>query len=152
MITGVSLKLIEKKSVFQIIVAKPHAKFMGLWLQTYQDYRPSMWYYNAGEVPTKNILEKYPKLVTRIPEKFGVHNLVKELYTEKSAWDEWKSYYAIHLLSRHRDYLAPVDVQTSKILEFNEHNIQNYSSTFGKIKLDFHFAFQRSLFEQKRDL
>ncbi len=116
------------------MIAKPKARFIELWMQTYQDYRPSMWYYNAGEAPTKTILEKHPNLVRRIPEKFGVHNLAKELYSEsaKGTWD-WKSYFAIHLLSRHRDYLAKNDIESSNIVDFDEKNIQNYSSTFGEI-------------------
>ena len=59
----------------QILIAKPNSRFLKLWMQSYKDYRPSLWYYNAGEFPTKHILEKNPHLVTRITEKFGVQNL-----------------------------------------------------------------------------
>ena len=49
----------EKQNIgTQIIIAKPGAKFLKLWLQSYKDYRASMWYYNAGEAPTKIILAK----------------------------------------------------------------------------------------------
>ena len=61
-----------------------------------------MWYYNAGEAPTKNILEKNPNLVTRIPKLFGVQSLAKELYGQQQNWNDWKNYYSIHLLARHR--------------------------------------------------
>ena len=72
----------------QIILAKPQSRFLQLWIQSYKDYRPSMWYYNAGEAPTKNILAKNPQLVNRIPELFGVQSLAKELY-ENSSFDTW---------------------------------------------------------------
>ena len=91
-----------------------------------------MWYYNAGEAPTKNILERNPNLVTRIPKLFGVQSLAKELYGQQN-WHDWKKYYSIHLLARHRDYLHPEDVEQSGIKIFDEKNIQNYSKTFGVI-------------------
>jgi hypothetical protein len=91
-----------------------------------------MWYYNAGEAPTKNILEKKPDLVTRVPELFGVQGLSQQLYVN-SDWDKWHDYYSIHLLSRHRSYLAKEDIKQSGILTFDEHNIQNYSKPFGEI-------------------
>ena len=50
-----------------------------------------MWYYNAGEAPTKNILEKNPNLVTRIPKLFGVQSLAKELYGQQQNWKDWKN-------------------------------------------------------------
>ncbi len=37
----------------QFISAKPGATFVQLWLQSYKDYRASLWYYNAGEYPTQ---------------------------------------------------------------------------------------------------
>lgn len=112
----------------QIILAKPQAKFINLWLQSYKDYRASMWYYNAGEAPTQVILKKNPSLVHRVTEAFGVQGLSRELY-QLEHWDQWKEYFAIHLLARHRDYLVPDD----PIVEFNEVNIQNYSKTFGQL-------------------
>ena len=93
-----------------------------------------MWYYNAAEAPTQNILSKHPELVNREEELFGVHNLAEKLYGMKpSEWTGWKDYYSIHLLSRHRDYLVKDDIQTSRILEFDEKNIQNYTKVFGEM-------------------
>ena len=42
-------------------------------------------------------------------------------------WDGWRDYYAVHLLNRHRDYLADDD----DIKDFDEDNIRNYNKTFG---------------------
>ena len=111
----------------QIIIAKPQAKFLQLWLQSYKDYRASMWYYNAGEAPTKVILSKHPDLVHRVPELFGVQGLAKELYEDKEF--AWQKFYAIHLLARHRNYLVNDELKE----EFNEDNIQTYSKSFGEI-------------------
>ena len=94
-------------------------------------FRPTAWYYNAAEAPTKQILTRRPDLITRIKVKFGVQNLADKLYLESDF--NWKNYYAVHLLSRHRDYLAKMDVEQSKILNFDEFNVQNYSRTFGQM-------------------
>lgn len=113
----------------QLILAKPNATFARLWLESYKDYRPTLWYYNAGEVPT-TILAKCPDLVYRVHDQFGVRMLSKELY-ETPDWQEWRKQYAVHLLFRHRDYLAKNDVQESGVVDFDENNVQKYNKTFG---------------------
>ena len=65
---------------------------------TYKDYRPSAWYYNAAEAPTKQILLRRPGLITRVKDKFGVHNLADKLYLDKHF--DWEDYYTVHLLAR----------------------------------------------------
>ena len=62
----------HKLILLQVIVARPNSYFLRLWLLTYKDYRPSAWYYNAAEAPTKQILVRRPDLITRVKEKFGV--------------------------------------------------------------------------------
>ena len=114
----------------QLILAKPDSAFIKLWLESYRDYRPTLWYYNAGEVPTLHILNKCPDLVHPVRELFGVQNLAKELY-ERSDWEGWREQYAIHLLFRHREYLAKEDVKESGIADFDEENILRYNKTFG---------------------
>ena len=114
----------------QLILAKPGSAFMRLWLESYRDYRPTMWYYNAGEVPTQHILSKCPDLVHPVRELFGVQNLAEELY-EKHDWEGWREQYAVHLLFRHREYLAKGDVKESGIADFDEDNILLYNKTFG---------------------
>jgi len=115
----------------QVIVARPNSYFLRLWLLTYKDYRPSAWYYNAAEAPTKQILVRRPDLITRVKEKFGVQNLADKLYLDTDF--NWGDFYTIHLLARHRDYLAKKDVEQSKILNFDENNIQDYDKSFGEI-------------------
>ncbi|RWS20039.1 uncharacterized protein B4U80_06737, partial [Leptotrombidium deliense] len=56
----------------QVLIATKNARFLKLWLQSYKTYNGSLWYYNAGEYPTKFILEPHPDLVHRIKEELGV--------------------------------------------------------------------------------
>ena len=63
---------------------------------------------------------------------YFVSTLANELYGQ-TVWKNWKDYYSMHLLSRHRNYLISQDVEESGILEFNEKNIQNYTKPFGEI-------------------
>ena len=71
----------------QILISPPNSPFIKLWLQTYREYKPALWYYNAAEAPTQNILSKHPELVNRVEELFGVHNLAEKLYGMKAS--EW---------------------------------------------------------------
>ena len=45
----------------QTLIAHKNARFLKLWLNSYHDYRPNSWYYNAGELPTISILYKRPR-------------------------------------------------------------------------------------------
>ena len=53
----------------------------------FRDYHPSEWYYNGGEVPTKQILIPHPEYVNRVKTGFGVESLVDELYKEN--WSDY---------------------------------------------------------------
>jgi mannosyltransferase OCH1-like enzyme len=64
----------------QVLVANKNARFLRLWLESYRQYYPDRWYYNAGCKPTKEILYKRPELVHRAKLLFGVHMLVHKLY------------------------------------------------------------------------
>ncbi|RWS05593.1 uncharacterized protein B4U79_07596 [Dinothrombium tinctorium] len=112
----------------QVLIAHKNARFLKLWFQSYRDYRPFKWYYNAGELPTESILTKRPDLVHREMTEFGVHNLVEFLYKNNHPEEIWRSkFYTIHLLERHRSYMVPED----SIGFFNENNIKTYNKTFG---------------------
>ncbi|XP_075212725.1 uncharacterized protein LOC142319382 [Lycorma delicatula] len=106
----------------QILIAKKDAQFLKLWLNGYHRYRPRAWYYNAGQYPTEQILEKNPKLIHRVPKLFGVHNLLDKLYSS-SKWPEWRDYFSVHLLSRHPP--APKGL--------NETSVIKYAAPFGEI-------------------
>jgi hypothetical protein len=83
-----------------VLVAHKDARFLPLWLNTYRYYHPRDWYYNAGQLPTQQILEKQPYLVHRVLGLFGVQNLAAQLYG-RSPWSQWHLMFTIHLLSRH---------------------------------------------------
>jgi len=84
----------------QVILAHKDARFLKLWLQLYREYRPTMWYYNAGEAPTQQILTGLPHLVHRVKTAFGVENLTEEIYSK--FWPEWINRHTIHLLANHQ--------------------------------------------------
>ena len=63
---------------------------------------------------------------------YFISTLANELYGQ-TVWKNWKDYYSMHLLSRHRNYLISQDVEESGIIEFNEKNIQTYTKPFGEI-------------------
>uniref|UniRef100_A0A1B6EA26 Alpha-1,4-N-acetylglucosaminyltransferase n=2 Tax=Clastoptera arizonana TaxID=38151 RepID=A0A1B6EA26_9HEMI len=106
----------------QILIGRKDARFLNLWLQGYKRYKPSMWYYNAGQYPTEQILVHNPDIFHRVPLLFGVHNLADKLYMQVE-WPEWKTYFSLHLLSRHPP--APSFI--------NETTILNDSTVFSEI-------------------
>lgn len=109
--------------LFQILIADKHARFLKLWLNGYRVYRPTMWYYNAGQYPTDEILRENPNLIHRVPVLFGVQNLLSKLHANNS-WHDWRrNFYTIHLLSRH--YPTPQNV--------NETVINDLDTPFGEI-------------------
>eukprot|EP00090_Calanus_glacialis_P011259 TRINITY_DN19698_c0_g1_i1.p1 TRINITY_DN19698_c0_g1~~TRINITY_DN19698_c0_g1_i1.p1 ORF type:complete len:675 (-),score=200.79 TRINITY_DN19698_c0_g1_i1:196-1941(-) len=105
----------------QVLVAQKDARFLPLWLAQYQNYRPTMWYYNAGEAPTNNVLAKRESLVHRVYREFGVENLAEQLYKKK--WNGWVNRYSIHMLDSHKEYLTNTG-------EFNELNFKDCNCTF----------------------
>lgn len=100
----------------QIIIADKQARLLRLWLNGYKQYRPFMWYYNAGQYPTDEVLAKNPSLVHRVPVLFGVHNLLSKLHGVNE-WHDWRRYYTIHLLSRHHP--APQNISEAVIEELD---------------------------------
>jgi len=97
----------------QVLMGHKDARFLPLYLAQYQNYRPSLWYYNAGEAPTANILAAQPGLVHRVRQQFGVENLARELYSQR--WTGWHGLATIHTLARHKGYLT----NTSELHELN---------------------------------
>ena len=88
----------------QVIVSSKQARFLSRYLDLYHEYRPSQWYYNAGEAPTSDILAARPELVHRVNTGFGVENLATRLYKER--WLGWADRFTIHLLDSHKEYLT----------------------------------------------
>jgi hypothetical protein len=112
----------------QVLIANKNARFLRLWLDSYRQYYPDRWYYNAGCKPAE-LLSKRPELVHRVNLLFGVHMLVPYLY--HTLWKEWRQQYTVHLLTRHRTYLDKEHLQ--KWPSFDECNIKDYPMTFGEM-------------------
>ncbi|XP_021937335.1 uncharacterized protein LOC110838392 isoform X3 [Zootermopsis nevadensis] len=121
----------------QVLVANKDARFLRLWLETYRQYYPNRWYFNAGEKPTREVLWFKPELVHRVKTLFGVQDLSEELYRTDD-WSEWRKFYAIHLLIRHRWYL---DSLWNMLWwpSLHENNIGNYPKTFGEMAREVYF-------------
>jgi hypothetical protein len=122
----------------QVLVAHKDARFLRLWLETYRQYYPYRWYFNAGEKPTREVLWFKPELVHRVKVLFGVHDVSADLY-RKDHSDEWRGFYAVHLLIRLRLF------QDSLWSLFwwptlNEDNIHDYPKPFGKMAREVYFA------------
>lgn len=106
----------------QVLLAHKDARFLPLWLESYKNYHPRDWYYNAGQQPTQQILERTPNLIHRVPGLFGVQNLASRLYGPAS-WPQWRLMYTIHLLSRHPPAPSRID----------ETSVVRYRTPFGDI-------------------
>ncbi|KZS18626.1 Uncharacterized protein APZ42_015162 [Daphnia magna] len=114
----------------QVIIAHHDARFLPLWLDTYQQYHADLWYYNAGERPTTEILHRQPELMHRVKWRFGVHMLMQDLY-DSMEWPDWRlNQDTIHLLINHRSYLDP---HFKEYPDFNDRNIQHYPYMFGQL-------------------
>uniref|UniRef100_A0A1B6CQ16 Alpha-1,4-N-acetylglucosaminyltransferase n=1 Tax=Clastoptera arizonana TaxID=38151 RepID=A0A1B6CQ16_9HEMI len=113
----------------QIILSHKNARFLKLWYESYRDnYKPNSWYFNAGQYPAKNILQKMPHLVHRVEKLFGVYNVKRKLYMKK--FSEWRDYYAFHILSNRQNGLRNITENATYPVKFNEVNILKYPVAF----------------------
>ncbi|EFX86324.1 hypothetical protein DAPPUDRAFT_313305 [Daphnia pulex] len=113
----------------QVIVANRQSRFLPLWLDSYHEYHPELWYYNAGERPTTEILFHHPELIHRVKVQFGADLVLSlNLYTKKEF--DWRSLDTIHLMINHRSYLDPNYNQTPS---FDEKIVQMYPYPFGEM-------------------
>lgn len=112
----------------QVIVAHKDAEYLRLWYESYRDYRPDLWYYNGGQLPTEKILKYRPDLVYRVPWDFGVHeNVTSILYEQCSC--AWRNFTAIHLFFRYRKGYCPSD--NFDTVDFE--TVGRYNTSFGQM-------------------
>ncbi|XP_077516390.1 uncharacterized protein LOC144126220 [Amblyomma americanum] len=112
----------------QIIVAHKRSKFLRLYYELYRRYRPDLWYYNAGQLPTRDILEKKPHLVCGVPSDFGVHEGIARVLFEQCN-GEWRNFTAVHAFFRHRAHYCPSD----KFGPIDFEAVGRYSANFGQM-------------------
>lgn len=86
----------------QVLIGNRNARFLKFVIKTYQEaYDPEKWYYNAGDLPTKAILWKYPHLVHRVKVKFGVDAPAVCPYFYSEHNDDWQTkFYTFHMCAR----------------------------------------------------
>ncbi|CAN7983588.1 unnamed protein product [Ixodes hexagonus] len=114
----------------QVIVAHKDARYLRLWYESYRRYRPGLWYWNAGGLPTKKFLSVRPDLVNRVQHDFGVlEDVVPTLYSECN--NRWRNFSAFHLFFRHRLRIVPWEFlkHWSVTLE----SVPNYDRNFGQM-------------------
>ncbi|CAN8030713.1 unnamed protein product [Ixodes persulcatus] len=114
----------------QVIVAHKNARYLRLWYESYRLYRPSIWYWNAGELPTRKFLSLRPDLVNRVETDFGVtEDVAITLYLECN--DKWRNFSAFHLFFRHRRRMVPSDFKRHKAVTLQ--TLPNYDKNFGQM-------------------
>ncbi|KAL1422254.1 hypothetical protein MTO96_022135 [Rhipicephalus appendiculatus] len=112
----------------QVIVAHKQSEFLRLYYESYRKYRPDLWYYNAGELPTQEILGPKPHLVYRIPCDFGVHEDITRTLFEQCN-DNWRNFTAVHVFFRLRSHYCPLDT----FGPINFETVGRYEANFGKM-------------------
>nr|CAH0101896.1 unnamed protein product [Daphnia galeata] len=114
----------------QVIVAHKNARFLSRWLDSYHDYRADIWYYNAGDLPVRSILNVHPELLHRVKGEFGADSKKSLKHFTEEGYEGWRKNDAIHLLVNH---LYSVKPQDFKPLVFDEEMIQTYKFPFGQM-------------------
>ncbi|PSN31628.1 hypothetical protein C0J52_27551 [Blattella germanica] len=124
----------------QVLIAHKDARFLKLWLESYRNYVPDKWYYNAGEKPMLEIIEYKPEIVHKVQTRLGLHtNLTRNLYIW-DRWNEWRDYYSVHLVIRHRYYLDTI-WNFFKWRYIDETNICDYPKPFGEMAREIYSDF-----------
>jgi len=122
----------------QVQIAHKRARFLRLYLKTYEKYNGTQSGWNSGQFPVERIINKYPHLVHSMNGQFGVssYRMCSTLYLENT--DDWrKKYFTVHLLMRgnsinHIIWCFPKQMKPS-IMNFNERNVKKLKTTFGQI-------------------
>ncbi|XP_064458557.1 uncharacterized protein LOC135368924 isoform X3 [Ornithodoros turicata] len=112
-----------------VILAATGARFLQLYQELYREYNNSLWYYNAGFLPTVRLLRPYPHLVHAVPSLFAVDaTMLRKLYTPGER-TEWRSYFVVHTYIRHR-YLPEDPLYGQKI---DLQNVRTYDTHLGEM-------------------
>ena len=123
----------------QVLIGHKNARYLKLFLQTYQKYDKTQWYWSAGIYPVERIINKYPHLIHRMNGEFGVTGpeMCPILYRENV--NDWqKDYYAIHLLMKdnniyHHKWWCFDWKNYPSVLDFDEENVKTLNVTFAQM-------------------
>jgi len=120
----------------QLLIAHKNARFLKLWLDSYHNYHPKEWYFNAGHYPTNTILKPRPELIHRMQRSLGGEGDFFCPILYNTSYKNWrKDFYAIHLLIRGSKVTAGIGFIPKYIEEmtFNEINVKQLDNTFGEM-------------------
>jgi hypothetical protein len=123
----------------QVLIAHKRARFLRLYLETYQKYDKTKWYWNAGHLPVERIINRFGHLVHRMKGEFLVTGQIMcpILYRENSkTWQQ--DYYAVHLLMKDNNVLYHKNwcfnlKDFPPILTFDEENVKTLNITFAQM-------------------
>ncbi|XP_054158167.1 uncharacterized protein LOC128956473 [Oppia nitens] len=125
----------------QTLIGHRKARFLDLWLLSYCDYRPDEWYYNAGELPTTEILAKRPDLVNGLNGEFAAEGRRACPLLYHRYYRGWRQkYYTTHLNIR-GDHFLQYDwcfdeTFLPAITRFDEYIVRQLNTTFGEMARD----------------
>lgn len=123
----------------QVLIGNRNARFLKFVMETYKSYEADQWYYNAGVLPTKAILYKFPHLVHRIKVKFGVDAPTVCPYFYKEYHDDWQTeYFTFHMVARGEEiswkgWCLGDDDHYMRNAKFNDDLIKSVNNTFGEM-------------------
>ncbi|KAL1469612.1 hypothetical protein MTO96_024907 [Rhipicephalus appendiculatus] len=113
-----------------MLVFHKNSRFLRLYLNTYRKLNDSIWYYNAGVLPTESLIEPHMHLVNRV--YYGLESgmdMLGALY-EPHAHPYWRNIHAVHLLAFHR-WESPHDPLRNA--DLNETNIRDLDNVMGQM-------------------
>lgn len=114
----------------QVLVAHKDTRYLKLCYESYREYRPDLWYWNAGVLPTERFLSVHPELVHSVPHDFGVAESDAQILYAKCD-DSWKNYSAFHLFFRHIGTYVPPEPKRFGPITID--TVSKYDRNFGQL-------------------
>ncbi|KAH7939335.1 hypothetical protein HPB52_011166 [Rhipicephalus sanguineus] len=107
-----------------------NSRFLRLYYNSYNAFNDSIWYYNAGDLPTVALVVPHTHLVNRV--YYGLETQVDMLSVlyEPHAYPYWRNAFAVHTSTFHRVDL-PYDALHNA--EFTETNVRDLDNAFGEM-------------------
>ncbi|KAK8787672.1 hypothetical protein V5799_022552 [Amblyomma americanum] len=72
------------------------SRLLKLYHETYREFNDTLWYYNAGKLPTLELVYEQPHLLNRMYNSLEISlDMISMLY-ESHAYPNWRDAYAMH--------------------------------------------------------
>ncbi|XP_077496327.1 uncharacterized protein LOC144107191 [Amblyomma americanum] len=79
-----------------LMIFHKDSRLLKLYHETYREFNDSLWYYNAGKLPTLRLVDKHPHLLNRMYSSLEISlDMIAMLY-EPHAYPNWRDAYAMH--------------------------------------------------------